>query len=110
MHPLTEYESELADKALDKIEGVAALIVYILDGVTRYPGINVSQVEWERQTAVIEEAIGELFHNERQRFMEIAGWRPEPKSTVQRVGPPSELFRAIQDITESYDRFCKGGN
>ncbi len=72
--------------ALDAIDGLAKQLISIADAVTMIDPIRVTQIDWQNFKGAIEDAVSDLFHSERERLMELGGWREKPKTMVHQYG------------------------
>lgn len=80
----TAIEIEMAEKALDLIDGAAKKAIAIAEDIIRNPAVEYATVKsWNQFKGEIEDAFSDLFNNERNRLIKITGWQDHPKSLME---------------------------
>ncbi len=73
-------EIDIAEDGLEKIDGLSAIIIAEAESVARHSYINVSASGWNDFVGAVEDAVSDLFNNDREKLMQVAGWRKSPAS------------------------------
>lgn len=86
-----QYAAAKAENGIQWIDGLhKRLYLLLVDGTITH-GLDITKADAVEALDHIEEILGDLFHKERHRLMDIAGYRPCPTNpqTLEDIGRPA---------------------